>query len=262
MEFINTTKNENILEIVFNRPGARNVMNMQMFQEFCRAVTMLEEDPEIRCALIYAEGKHFTMGLDLPDVVAALKEQNRLPIPENTVNPWDPAGLIDRARTKPLICAVHGFCFTLGIELLLACDVGLAARGTRFSQAEVQRGIMPFGGATIRFVQAAGWSNAMRYILTGDVFDAAEARRMGIVQEVLEVKDLQDRARAIAKTIASSAPLAVQACLRNARLALTEGEQTAARQILPEVMKLLASDDAQEGELSFIEKRSAQFKGK
>src|SRR3984885_13624400 len=88
------------------------------------------------------------------------------------------------AWTTPLVAAAHGWCMTLGIELLLAADVRIAATGTRFAQLEVQRGIYPFGGATLRLPREAGWGNAMRWLLTGDEFDAAEAHRIGLVQQV------------------------------------------------------------------------------
>ena len=86
----------------------------------------------------------------------------------------------NRSRTKPLVAAVHGKCLTLGIELLLASDVRIAAENATFAQIEIKRGIFPFGGATLRFPEAAGWGNAMRWLLTGDEFDAKEALRIGL----------------------------------------------------------------------------------
>ena len=97
----------------------------------------------------------------------------------------DPLSLRPPIRTKPLVCAVQGICFTLGIELMLAADIVVAADDCRFAQIEVKRGIMPAGGATIRMVERAGWGNAQRYLLTGDEFGAAEALRLGFVQEVV-----------------------------------------------------------------------------
>ena len=114
---------------------------------------------------------------------------------------------------------------TLGIELLLAADIRIAAAGTRFTQLEVQRGIYPFGGATIRLPREAGWGNAMRWLLTGDEFDAAEAHRIGLVQEVADdAAAALARAREIAHTIADrAAPLGVRATLASAHLARERG---------------------------------------
>ena len=103
-------------------------------------------------------------------------------MPEGGINPWQVEG---QQLTKPVVIAVQGTCLTLGIELMLASDIVVAADSATFAQIEVARGILPFGGATIRFPRAVGWGNAMRWILTGDTFDAAEALRIGLVQEVV-----------------------------------------------------------------------------
>ena len=120
---------------------------------------------------------------------------------------------------------------TLGIELALASDIVVAADDTVFAQLEVARAILPFGGATTRFAGVAGWGNAMRWMLTGDRFDAAEAHRMGLVQEVVPAGEQLTRARELAGRIAAQAPLAVQATLANARLAVSDGEAAAASRL-------------------------------
>ena len=110
----------------------------------------------------------------------------------------------DSIRTKPVVCAVRGITFTYGVELSLACDVTIAADNCRFSQLEVLRGIMPTGGATIRFVQRAGWGNAMKYLLSGLEFNSEEALKMNIVQEVVKPDEVFSRAKDIAKYCSSS----------------------------------------------------------
>jgi enoyl-CoA hydratase len=146
--------------------------------------------------------------------------------------------------------------------LMLAADVVVAASNARFSQIEVKRGIFPFGGATIRFVQAAGWGNAMRYLLTGDEFDAAEAYRLGLAQEVVEPGVELERALAIAQAIAAQAPLAVQATLASARTGVNQGFDAAASRLMPKVMELMQTEDAVEGFMSFVERRPAVFQGR
>ena len=168
--------------------------------------------------MLVAHGEHFTAGLDLVDVGPAIAE-GRDPFPADGRDPWR----LDGDWTKPVVAAAHGRCLTLGIELLLAADVRIAAADTRFAQIEVLRGIFPFGGATIRLPRQTGWGNAMRWLLTGDEFDAAEAHRIGLVQEVADGADAA-RARAveIAHTIADrAAPLGVRATLASAHLART-----------------------------------------
>jgi enoyl-CoA hydratase/carnithine racemase len=243
-----------LLLIGVNRPEKMNAFDADMLRGLSEAYTRMESDPAIRCGVVFAHGDHFTAGLDLMNV-APLMLQGQLDL--GGVDPW---GVQARRRTKPTVIAVHGRCLTLGIELCLAQDVTVAASNTRFAQIEVKRGIFPFGGATIRLPQVAGWGNAMRWLLTGDEFGAEEAHRIGLVQEVVEPGKQLERAIEIAETIAAQAPLAVQATLANARLALDA--EAAARALLPEILRLMQSEDAREGLMSFVERRAAKFSGK
>ena len=161
-----------------------------------------------------------------------------------------------------MVGAFQGICFTIGIELLLATDVRVAAEDVRFGQIEVKRGIFPVGGATIRMPRELGWGNAMRFLLTGDELDAREAHRVGLVQEVVPVGAQLERAVAIAERIAAQAPLGVQATLASSRLALADAEAAAAARLLADLAPILASDDAREGVQSFLERRAARFSGR
>ena len=161
-----------------------------------------------------------------------------------------------------MLCAVQGICLTIGIELMLAADIRVAASNARFAQIEIKRGLYPFGGATIRFARETGWGNAMRYLLTGDEFNAAEAHRIGLVQEVVEPGQQLARTEELAQVVAMQAPLGVRATLASARLAITEGEEAAIRRLGPDLQPLIQSEDIREGIQSFIERRQANFKGR
>jgi enoyl-CoA hydratase len=151
---------------------------------------------------------------------------------------------------------------TLGIELLLAADIRLASPDVRFAQLEIQRGIYPFGGATMRLPREAGWGNAMRWLLTGDEYDAAEAHRIGLIQEITEPGGHLYRAVELAETIATrSAPLGVRTTLASAQRALTEGHAAAAARLTPDMVALLQTEDGAEGMMSFVERRAANFTG-
>src|SRR5690606_10608510 len=195
--------------------------------------------------------------LDLAEVGPAVARGEQL-FPEGAV---DPLGLHGRVRSKPLVMAAQGYCLTIGIELLLAADIRVAASDARFGQIEIQRGIFPFGGATLRLPQVAGWGNAMRWLLTGEQFDAAEALRIGLVQEVVAPGQQLERAAALAATIAAQAPLGVRATLSTARLAAHHGPHAAPATMMEEVRAIMASADAQEGMRSFLERRVARFTG-
>ena len=255
---LTTEVREHVLAVGLNRPAKRNAFNLAMLRELAAAFTRLEDDPELRCLVLFAHGDHFSAGLDLAEVGPHVAAGGTLVVGGGV----DPLDLEGRRRSKPVVIAMQGYCYTISIELALAADVVIAARDARFTQFEVRRGIMPFGGATLRFAQTAGYQNAMRYVLTGDFFDAEEARRMGLVQEVADVGAQLARAEAIAETIARQAPLAVQASMVNARTALEEGHAAALAGMMGEARALMATDDAREGLMSFVERREARFTGK
>jgi enoyl-CoA hydratase/carnithine racemase len=255
---VTAERDGHVLLVGLNRPAKRNAFNRAMMDGLSLAYGELDRDPDIWCGVLFAHGDHFTGGLDLADV-APTSLTSGYPWPEGGI---DFFGLGARAVSKPVVMAIQGRCLTIGIELCLASDVRIAAADARFAQIEIKRGIMPFGGATIRFVRDCGWGNAMRYLLTAEEFDATEARRIGLVQEVVETGRQLDRAREVAQLITRQAPLGVLGTLRNARIAFREGQDAAVGQLLPEVRTLMASDDAREGLQSFVERRDANFSGR
>ena len=207
--------------IGLDRTAKRNAFDSHMIHDLSLALTEYEDDPELRCAVIFAHGDHFTAGLDLVELQPKL-ETGVFDFDHAQINPW---GTSSRIRKKPVVVAVQGICYTAGIELMLNADIVIAQDNCQFSQMEVQRGILPFGGATVRFVQAAGWSKAMRYLLTGDHFDAATALDLNLISEIIPEPPLQ-RAIELAEHIAQAAPLAVQATLASAKEAAEHGPAT------------------------------------
>jgi enoyl-CoA hydratase/carnithine racemase len=258
VERIVITEHDHVLEMRLNRADKRNAADMELLQQLALAYGRLNDDPKMRVGLVTAEGDHFTGGLDLADVSKHLGADGLSYVPEGGLDPW---GIHTSQVSKPVVVAAKGICYTLGIELILAADVAVAAHGTRFAQLEVQRGILPFGGATLRFADRCGWGNAMRWILTGETFDADEALRMGLVQETCSPDDVDARAREIAQSIAQAAPLAVAATLANARLARSNGHAEAGARLQPELMRLMASNDAKQGFVAFATRQQAIFSG-
>lgn len=248
-----------LLLMGLNRPEKRNAFTKDMLRELAAAYGLLESDDELWCGVLFAHGDHFTGGLDMMDVGTALAS-GESGIPEGGRDPWR----LDGPWTKPVVAAAQGWVMTLAIELLLAADIRVASADARFAQYEIRRGIYPFGGATFRFPQQAGWGNAMRWILTGEEFDAHEAHRIGLVQEVVASGAAAlERAIDIATTITEkSAPLGVRTALKSAHLAHEYGDGAAIELLRPDIARLFASEDGAEGLNSFIERREAVFTGR
>lgn len=258
MSHITLERRGHVLLIGLNRVAKRNAFDPPMFHDLARAYGSYESDPDLWCAVVFGHGPHFTGGIDLEQFAPLFGSEDPF---LQAAGQIDPFGLRSRL-SKPLVMAVQGITFTIGIEMLLAADIRIAASDARFAQLEIARGLYPLGGATFRLVREAGWGNAMRYLLTADEFGAAEALRMGLVQEVTEPGQQLERATAIAERIAAQAPLGVQATLRSARLGIEEGEPAAAARMRQDMPAILASEDFREGVASFRERRSASFRGK
>jgi enoyl-CoA hydratase/carnithine racemase len=258
---IDTQVVDGILLIGINRPAKRNGWTPAMFRQLGEACTRLDDDPGLRVGVLHAMGDHFTAGLDMPAVQQALERGEPL-VPEGLVEPHDFGKPGYRRRVKPMLAAVKGICFTVGIELMLGADIVIAADDCRFCQKEVQRGLMPGAGATLRMSERAGLGNAMLYLLTGDEFDAATAYRLNFVQKVVPAARVLDEAFAVAQRIAAQAPLAVTATRLNAIKAVEQGLPAAVADFEEISRRILASEDWQEGVRSFVEKRPAVFKGR
>ena len=248
-----------VLLIGLNRPEKRNAMLPEMYYDMARAFGELDRNPQLRCGLLYAVGDHFTAGLDLPQWTEIFKTGTGGGMSPDMLDPY---GLDEDQRCrKPVVMACQGVCYTCGVEMLLACDVRVAAWNLRLAQLEVNRGIFSIGGSTVRLYQEIGWGYAMKFLLTGEEMSGSEAYRLGLVQELVEPGQEFERALAIAEKIAKAAPLGVQASLASARKARIYGDKAAMSTLLGEIKPLMASQDAEEGLRAFIERREPNFTG-
>jgi len=257
---IDCTPDGEVLLIGINRPAKRNGFTPKMLRELGAAYTRLDDEPALRVGLLHAMGAHFTAGLDLP-TIAPLMRRGEKTVPLGLVDPLDLGMPGYRRRCKPMVVAVKGITFTLGIELMLAADIVVAADDCRFSQLEVKRGVMATGGATLRMAERAGAGNALLHLLTGDEFDSAEALRLQFVQKVVPSGTELAEALRIARVIAAQAPLAVVATRQNVNKAVEHGPLVAMLDFLDVQQRLANSSDAAEGVQSFVEKRAARFTG-
>lgn len=245
-----------IATITLNRASVLNALNAQLLEELGSALRTLEYDNRVRAIIITGSGqKAFAAGADIAEL-------NALP------NAFDGAGKaragqaitlqIERLR-KPVIMAVNGFALGGGCELAMAGDIRIASDNARFGQPEVNLGLIPGYGGSQRTTRLVGRGMAMYLCLTGEIIDAAEALRIGLVQKIVPLDQLLPEAKKIATTIASKAPLAIEACKRaingGAHLSIADGLELEAL----EFGTLVNTDDFKEGTGAFLEKRKPRW---
>ena len=253
---IRTETHDRVFKIIIDNPAKKNAFSPQMMEELSDALTELHDNDALWAGVICAKGRDFTAGLDMPKFFGPNAEKRT--VKDGNV---DVFGLGKRCK-KPIVTAVQGIVYTVGIELMLAGDIVVAADDSRFCQMEAKRGIAPLGGAHFRYLSRAGWGDAMYHLFLCDEFMAQRAREIGLVQEIVPAGEQVARAMAIASAIAGNAPLGIQAT-KEAALTYVEAGERAAIACIPTIRsRVLTSADAREGIQSFIERRSAVFQGK
>jgi enoyl-CoA hydratase len=243
--------------ITINRPEKRNALDAQVRAAFLDAIAAARANDAVRAIVVTGAGdKAFVAGADIGEFEG-----------RTTVEQWrvmKGATIFDAVERcpKPVIAAVNGYCLGGGMELALACDFRIASTAARFGQPEVNLGLIPGGGGTQRLPRIVGLGAALKLVLTGDMVDAAEALRLGLVEEVVEPAALLDRALALAESIATKSPVAVAAAKEATRAALSLPLDDGLKLETALFQVCFASADRTEGVRAFLEKRSAQFTGK
>jgi enoyl-CoA hydratase len=243
--------------VKINRPAQLNTFNMKMFEELELISKRIEQDHEILCVVLTGEGKNFSAGID----IALLKETSsqwslsNVPNIQHYLFRW--ANL-----SQPIIAAINGACIGAGLEFALACDIRIAAANAKFATPEVSFGLSPDMGGSQRLPRLIGPSQAKRLLLACENFDAQEALRIGVVDEVVEAENLLKRALNLAGKIARHPPMAVRFAKKAVNLAMESS--TYAGMLFEQVQSIysLGSEDKDEAANAFLEKRPAQFKGR
>jgi enoyl-CoA hydratase/carnithine racemase len=253
---IRTEADGRVVKIVVDNVRKKNAFTPEMMQDLGAALTAFDRNDEQWVAVLCAAGEHTTAGLDMPKFFGPTA--SRLEMPADGIDPFG----LQRRTTKPVIAVVQGLTLTIGIEMMLAADIVVAADTARFSQMESKRGIAPLGGAHFRFLTRTGWGNAMYHLMLCDEFDARRALEIGLVQEVVPFGQHVDRAVELAQRIAKNAPLGIRA-MKQAALRYLEAGEAAAVAAIPTIRdQVMGTEDAKEGILSFIERREARFHGR
>jgi enoyl-CoA hydratase len=241
--------------IQLNRPKVLNALNSKVMTELGQALAELDANDAVRCVVIHGSERVFSAGADIDEMKSATPVEM---LRKNWIAQWDRL----RKMTKPTIAAVSGYCLGGGCELAMACDIIIASESAQFGQPEINIGVFPGAGGTQRLPRAIGKSRAMELILTGKFMGAKEAEARGLVSRVVPVEVYLEEAKALARAIASKAPVAVQfakECVNKVfEVSLGEGLDYERRHFY----FLFSTEDQREGMEAFLAKRKAEWKGK
>ncbi|MEE9273694.1 MAG: enoyl-CoA hydratase-related protein [bacterium] len=247
---------DRIATITINRPEVRNALDGKTWGEMSEALDALEADAEVGAIIITGAGeKSFAAGADI-------RQLNTRTLLDGLNAPTQKSLIRLEAIEKPVIAAINGFALGGGCELAMACDIRIASERAKLGQPEVNLGIIPGAGGTQRLASLVGLGKAKELILTGDIIDAREAERIGLVNKVVPHEDLIEAAREMARKILSKGPLAI----RLAKVALNARVKWGpeAGMIIERLAQacLMTTEDMVEGTGAFLEKRKAEFKGR
>ncbi|MFN6201921.1 MAG: enoyl-CoA hydratase/isomerase family protein [Acidobacteriota bacterium] len=250
-------RNDRLAIITINRPDKLNALNIRTREELSDALDELRDDPAIRVVIITGAGeKAFIAGADISEF------EGRTAIEQRAVMRARNIFTTAEEFPKPLIAMINGFCLGGGNELAMCCDLRIASEKARFGQPEINLGIIPGGGGTQRLTRLIGEGRSMQMILTGEMIDAEEAQRIGLVNEVHPFAELREKTLALAARIASKSPVA----LSMAKAAVKGASRTTLREGLDLEIDLFSlcfsSEDKDEGVRAFLEKRQPDFKGR
>ena len=253
-------KKGRIAYLTINRPEARNAMNREVWDGLIKAWADVRDNPDVWVAIVTGAGDNaFSSGQDLKEVAEwmAMPEAKRPAMPLPEINP-----MRGMQVWKPVIAAINGLCIGGGLELALACDIRIAADTARLGLAEVKQGVIPGNSGSQKLPRLIPFAKALELLMTGDLVDAAEACRLGLVNKVVPFNQLMPESEALADRICENGPLAVRAVKE---LAYRGMEMSLADGLKLEVeigARLSRSEDAKEGPRAFTEKRKPVWKGK
>ncbi len=245
---VESSRQGRVLVVSIRREAKRNALDAEVASGIDAAMNLLEDDPELWCGVLTGGVRVFSAGADL------------------AVGPGEPTprgglvGLIQRERSKPLIAAVEGLALGGGLELILCCDLVVAARDAAFGFPEVKRGLMPDFGGAFRAARFLPLNVARELLLTGDRLDAERAERLGFVNLLTEPGQALEGALGLAERICANAPLAVRAALRVLEAEVRGDEAPSWQRSDAAHHELLATDDVREGISAFFERRAPAWK--
>jgi enoyl-CoA hydratase len=256
-ETISIEQRGKVAILTINRPDKLNALAKQVHAEAVDALENFRKDDSVRVVVITGAGeKAFVAGADISEFAEQTPVTQRNLFYEKTL-----FNSIDMF-SKPVIAMINGFCLGGGNELALACDIRVASENARFSQPEINLGIMCGGGGTQRLTRLIGEGRAMEMILTGDMIDAPTALKFGLVNHVFPLSELEAETMKLAEKIAEKAPLALQLSKEAVKFASRSNLDEGLRREVDLFAICFSTEDKAEGVAAFLEKRKPNFQGK
>ena len=254
---LRTSLDGNILTITVNREEKLNALNKTVFSELEDVLTKLENDHEIKAAIITGAGqKAFVAGADIAEFSNLIGEEGM----DLARRGQEVFFKIENA-SKPIVAAVNGFALGGGCELSMACHFRVASENAKFGQPEVNLGLVPGYGGTQRLAQLIGKGRALELLMSGNIIDATTALQYGLVNYVVPQDQLIEKTKSILQTIISKAPLAIGRCIRAVNAAF-DPRKNGFQVEIEAFGECFETEDMKEGTAAFLEKRKPQFKGK
>jgi enoyl-CoA hydratase len=248
-----TVRRDGVQLITINRPEARNAIDRATAEGIAAALDELDDEQALRVGVITGTGGSFSAGMDLKAFTRGERPH---------VEGRGSGGIVQQPSRKPLIAAVEGYAVALGFEIVLACDLIVAARDARFGLPEVKRSLVAVGGGLIRLPRRLPYHLAMELALTGEFIDAERAQQLGLVNRLAEPGDALDHALELAAQLIRNGPLALDASKQIVRAAQDWSEEQAWARQGEAAAAVFQSEDAQEGARAFAEKREPVWKGR
>lgn len=250
MSAVQTSRQGRVLVIRLDRPTKRNAINPALTEGLDAALNLLEDDDELWCGVLTGGPEFFSAGADLAEGPGPSTPRGGI------------AGIMERARAKPLVAAVEGFAYGGGLEMVLCCDLVVAASGALLGFPEVRRGLLADFGGVFRAPRLLPPNVAKEMLLTGEPISAERAERLGLVNRVVAPGEAESAALELATTIAGNAPLAVRETLAVAHREIHGDETERWEQSHEALGRLLASEDLAEGVAAFFERREPVWRAR
>jgi enoyl-CoA hydratase/carnithine racemase len=258
------TKEQMVATIRFNRPQAMNSFSPRMMEEIIHAIEDVRNDPDARVLVLAGTGRAFSTGADVKAMAEGKLRQDldSKDSPAGGINHPTNYALTLRNLDKPVIASINGYAVGGGLDLSLACDIRIASERAKFAEVFIRRGLIPALGGTYFLPRLVGLDRACEMIWTGDMIEAEEALKLGLVTKVVPHDELEDATAELAEKLAKGPPLAIQAAKRAIYDGLTMNLEETFHYTGKIMEGLHKTEDHKEGARAFVEKREPHFTGK